>query len=101
MRTLTIALLLLVLTACTTLEVGIERTPTPDRAEPATVAALQTDNAHLAGTAVAMTSATPGPTETVLPPPTSTVPPYLPPAPRPTIDPAQAAAWCPATVSCQ
>jgi hypothetical protein len=54
------------LIACGTLEVGIERTPTPDPAE-ATLAALATENAHLA-TQVAMLEATtavkPSPTAT-------------------------------------
>ena len=46
---LTVALLSLVaLTACGTLEVGIEHTPTPDHAATATVSALATENARLA-----------------------------------------------------
>ncbi|MGA9350022.1 MAG: hypothetical protein WBW48_14635 [Anaerolineae bacterium] len=46
---LTVALLSLVaLTACGTLEVSVERTPTPDQAATATVAALATENARLA-----------------------------------------------------
>jgi len=36
------------LTACGTLEVGVEHTPTPDRAATATVSALATENARLA-----------------------------------------------------
>ncbi|MFB0536773.1 MAG: hypothetical protein ACETWR_17545, partial [Anaerolineae bacterium] len=47
-------------TACGTLEVGVERTATPDRAA-ATVAALATENARLSAQAT-MLAATPTPT---------------------------------------
>jgi Tol biopolymer transport system component len=49
-RTLTLLILLLasILTACGTLEVGIERTATPNQAATATVAALATEKADLA-----------------------------------------------------
>ncbi len=42
------ALLSSMLTACGTLEVGVEHTPTPDRAATATVSALTTENVRLA-----------------------------------------------------
>ena len=45
---LAVALLSSMLTACGTLEVGVEHTPTPDRAATATVSALATENARLA-----------------------------------------------------
>ncbi len=45
---LILLILLSSLTACSTLEVRIERTPAPDHAATATAAALATENAHLA-----------------------------------------------------
>jgi Tol biopolymer transport system component len=45
---LAVVLLSSTLTACGTLEVGVEHTPTPDHAATATVSALATENAHLA-----------------------------------------------------
>ncbi len=43
-----VLLSLAALTACSTLEIGIEHTPTPDHAATATVSALATENARLA-----------------------------------------------------
>jgi len=51
-------------TACGTLEVGVERTATPDRAATATVAALATENARLSAQATALAAT---PTSTPLP----------------------------------
>lgn len=50
------------LTACGTLEVGIERTPTPDQAATATVSALATENARLATRVATLAIPTPTPT---------------------------------------
>ena len=51
-------------TACGTLEVGVERTATPDQAATATVAALATENARLSAQATMLAST---PTSTPLP----------------------------------
>jgi len=69
-------LLLPLLVACQgTLEVGIERTPTPDLAATATLAALATENARLAAQ-VATLAPTAAPT--IVPPVTSSPPPPQP-----------------------
>ena len=62
-------ILTVLLTACGTLEVGIERTPTPDHA--ATVAALATENARLAAL-LATVQATPASAGRVSPTPGAT-----------------------------
>lgn len=54
-------------TACGTLEVGVERTATPDQAATATVVALATENARLSAQATLL-AATPTPTLTPAPP---------------------------------
>jgi len=60
---LAVALLsLATLTACGTLEVGVEHTPTPDRAATATVSALATENARLATQVATLAVPTPTPT---------------------------------------
>jgi hypothetical protein len=51
-------------TACGTLEVGVERTATPDQAATATVAALATENARLSAQATMLAST---PTSTPFP----------------------------------
>jgi len=57
------ALLSSMLTACGTLEVGVEHTPTPDRAATATVSALTTENVRLATqvATLAVPTSTPAP----------------------------------------
>ena len=54
-------ILLVLLTACETLEVAIEHTPTPDHAATATVAALATENARLATQVATLAVPTPTP----------------------------------------
>jgi Tol biopolymer transport system component len=58
---LVVALLSATLIACGTLEVSVERTPTPDHAATATVAALATENAHLATQVTTLAASTPTP----------------------------------------
>lgn len=60
---LAVALLSSALTACGTLEIGVERTPTPDQAAMATVCALATENARLATqvATLAVSTSTPAP----------------------------------------
>jgi Tol biopolymer transport system component len=58
---LVVALLSATLIACGTLEVSVERTPTPDHAATATVAALATENARLATQVATMAVPTPTP----------------------------------------
>ena len=58
---LAVVLLSSTLTACGTLEVGVERTPTPDHAATATVSALATENARLATQVASMAAPTPSP----------------------------------------
>lgn len=63
-------LLLLVLSACGTLEITVDRTPTPDLGATATLGALQDQNAQLA-TQIAVLNPPTG-TPTVMPPPQPT-----------------------------
>ena len=59
---LPVALLVVVMAGCTgTLEVGIERTPTPDLAPAATIAALSADNDRLATRVASQVTPTPMP----------------------------------------
>jgi hypothetical protein len=78
---LVFCLLMLGSAACTTLQAGIERTPTPDISLTATVAVLQTDNARqeteIAQSLQTVQTATPSLT------PTATEIPYTPMAPAP------------------
>jgi Tol biopolymer transport system component len=56
-----LVLMILVVGCSSTLEVGIERTPTPDPAAPATIAALRTENARLATRVAIQVTPTPAP----------------------------------------
>jgi Tol biopolymer transport system component len=58
---LVVALLSATLIACGTLEVSVERTLTPDHAATATVAAIATENAHLATQVATLAASTPTP----------------------------------------
>jgi Tol biopolymer transport system component len=58
---LVVALLSATLIACGTLEVSVERTPTPDHAATAAVAALATENAHPATQVATLAASTPTP----------------------------------------
>jgi len=58
---LVVALLSATLIACGTLEVSVERTPTPDHVATATVAALATENARLATQVATLAASTPTP----------------------------------------
>jgi hypothetical protein len=82
---LSICALLLSVLACGTLEISVDRTPTPDVSSTGTLGALQAQNAGLATKIAALNSTVAAVTNTPLPLPTNTtVPPTVPPVPAAT-----------------
>jgi hypothetical protein len=82
---LSLCALLLSVLACGTLEISVDRTPTPDVYSTGTLGALQAQNADLATKIAALNSTVSAVTNTPLPQPTrTTVPPTLPALPAAT-----------------